>query len=441
MPPPPNILLIIADDHRAQSLNGNRVNGPATPVLNNLVSGGTCFTGARIGGGNNPAVCSPSRAALFTGRPPHQALYDFATTNYRDSLRIDPANPLLGEMLRDKGHRTHLVGKWHNDYPALNRCFDSGEALFFGGLASHADPLLHDYDPTGVYDSARGHRRPGFSTEIFVDAAIRFLQEAAPSPHPFFLCIALTSPHDPRTAPAEFRRRYRDDDIPLPASFMPEHPFDNGELMVRDERLAAHPRSPAEIRQHLADYYAMIEHHDHHLGRLFNALDETGERSQTVIAYTADHGLALGSHGLLGKQNLYEHSVRVPFILNGPGVPAGQVVSDDIYAYQLTATLAELAGAAAPGHASPSLVPLFNGQPTDISHPHFTHYRDQQYAVKLGSWKLIVYTDAGGSVTHRQLFNIATDPHELHSRLEDPSAAEHLSQLETLLTHWRSKMT
>lgn len=438
MPRSPNIVLIIADDHRADALNGDRTDGPATPVLNALVRDGTLFSGARIGGGDNPAVCAPSRAALFTGRPPREALQDSAAPGYFNSLRIHPTRPLLGESLRAAGHRTHLVGKWHNDHPALNRCFESGEALFLGGMCNHEDPILHDYDPSGVYDTCKARLHPGFSTEIFIDAAIRFIRETARSPRPFFLCVALTSPHDPRTAPSDFRRRYRDEAMRLPANFLPEHPFDNGELTVRDETLAARPRDPAEIRRHLADYYAMIEHHDHHLGRLLSTLDETGEQPRTVIAYTSDHGLALGSHGLLGKQNLYEHSVRVPFILNGPGVPTGLQVADDIYSYRLAATLAELTGTLPPEGVAPSLVPLFNDIFPRVPAPHFTHYRDRQHAVKLGSWKLVLHTDDAGAETHRQLFNLASDPHELHDLSNEPAAAGQLSKLRALLMNWRS---
>ncbi|MFH1496838.1 MAG: sulfatase-like hydrolase/transferase [Verrucomicrobiota bacterium] len=438
MPRPPNIVLVIADDHRADAFGGDRTDGPATPVLNTLVCDGTLFSGARIGGGDNAAVCAPSRAALFTGRPPREALQDSAARGYFDSLRIHPACPLLGEALRSAGHRTHLVGKWHNDYPALNRCFDSGEALFLGGMCNHDDPLLHDYDPTGAYVPGDARRHHGFSTEIFIDAAIRFVREAACSPQPFFLCVALTSPHDPRTAPREFRRRYRDEDMQLPANFMPEHPFDNGELDVRDETLAVRPRVPAEIKRHLADYHAMIEHHDHHLGRLFAALDETGEQPRTVIAYTSDHGLALGSHGLLGKQNLYEHSVRVPLVITGPGIPAGRKIPDDAYAYRLAATLAELAGSPAPEGAAPSLTPLFYDTFTRTPSPHFTHYRDRQHAVKLGAWKLVLHTDESGAETHRQLFNLANDPHELHDLSDEAAAAGRLSKLRALLRNWRS---
>src|SRR5439155_24165644 len=110
---------------------------------------------------------------------------------------------------------------------------------------------------------------------------------------------------------------YDPERVPLPANFRGEHPFDNGDLQVRDELLAPHPRPPAEVRRHLADYYGMISHQDHWMGRVIEAVPE-----DTIVVYTADHGLALGQHGLMGKQNLYDHSIRVPLLMRGLDLPA-----------------------------------------------------------------------------------------------------------------------
>jgi arylsulfatase A-like enzyme len=111
----------------------------------------------------------------------------------------------------------------------------------------------------------------------------------------------------------------------LPENWMPEHPFDNGELRIRDELLAKLPRDPAETRQHLADYSAMIAHQDYHMGCLVDRLDALGLGEETLVIYTSDHGLAIGRHGLMGKQNVYEHALRIPLILRGPGIPADSV--------------------------------------------------------------------------------------------------------------------
>src|SRR6185295_12363812 len=122
---------------------------------------------------------------------------------------------------------------------------------------------------------------------------------------------------------------------PLPPDFLPQHPFDNGEMTVRDEKLAPWPRTPENIRSQLADYYALITFMDLQIGRILAALDKSGAAQDTIVVFSSDQGLALGSHGLMGKQNLYESGMKVPLIFAGPGIPKGQadalVYLHDIY--------------------------------------------------------------------------------------------------------------
>ncbi len=149
-------------------------------------------------------------------------------------------------------------------------------------------------------------------------------------------------PHDPRLAPAEFTKLYDPAKISLSKNFMPEHPFDNGELKIRDELLAPHPRTPAVMRQHLADYYATISHLDSEVGRVLAEIERRGWADNTIVIYSSDQGLAVGGrHGLMGKQNLYEH-VKPPLVFAGPGIPRGQ--SDAlVYLYDLFPTICDFA--------------------------------------------------------------------------------------------------
>jgi arylsulfatase A-like enzyme len=431
----PNIVVIVADDHRHDCLSSIHPTGARTPVLDGLAAGGAQFRGARIVGGANAAVCVPSRAALHTGCAPHEALVATAEPMHNSTNGIRPSRVVLGEAFRAAGYTTFATGKWHNDPAAFNRAFAGGEALLFGGMAAHIDPPLQDYDPSGEYPADRAQPRPGFSTELFADAAIRFLDRQT-ADEPFLLSIAFTSPHDPRTPPPEWRALYDETGLPLPPNFLPKHPFDNGELDVRDEQLAARPREAAEIRHQLADYYGMISHHDAQIGRVLEALERRGLRDHTIIAYVSDHGLGLGQHGLMGKQNVYEHSLRVPLILNGPGVPGGCVVDRAVYSFQLYPTLCELAGVARPDSVmSDSLGPLLAGWPTSDEEPHFAHYRERQAAVRLGRWKLLEYYPPADA--RHQLFDLETDPWEMADRSADPDCAEQLAALHTLLTNWR----
>jgi arylsulfatase A-like enzyme len=131
--------------------------------------------------------------------------------------------------------------------------------------------------------------------------------------------LAGASPHDPRVAPKEYLDRYDLNRIPLPRDFAPFHPFDNGNLLGRDERLAPWPRTEAEILRHLRDDYAVVTYQDEQIGRIFRTLKEIGENDNTIIVFSADQGVAIGSHGLMAKQNLYEHSMCVPLIFASPG--------------------------------------------------------------------------------------------------------------------------
>src|SRR5262249_50006945 len=160
-------------------------------------------------------------------------------------------------------------------------------------------------------------------TTMFTDAACDFLLSNV-GDAPFFLYVTFTVPHDPRTPAKGYENRYDPAKMPLPKNYMPKHPFNNGEMLVRDEKLLGWPRTQAEVRRELANYYAMITHLDAEVGRIMRTLKDTGRDKNTVVIFTSDHGLAIGSHGLLGKQNLYEHSMRPPLILSGHGIPVGK---------------------------------------------------------------------------------------------------------------------
>ncbi|SVD84630.1 uncharacterized protein METZ01_LOCUS437484, partial [marine metagenome] len=230
---------------------------------------------------------------------------------------------------------------WHNERESFSRCFADGAETFFGGMSDHYAVPVHDYDPSGKFPEENARVGQGFSTDIFAQAAVEFLHQYS-GQEPFCLYVAFTAPHDPRTPPREFA--YNPKDIELPENFLSQHPFDNGEMDVRDELLANYPRTDESIKQHLADYYGMISHLDSAIGKILNTLDETGVSGNTLVVYTADHGLAVGQHGLLGKQNLYEHSIKVPFLMRGPQVPTN-VQSDAFwYLYDLAPTLCDMLG-------------------------------------------------------------------------------------------------
>ena len=148
--------------------------------------------------------------------------------------------------------------------------------------------------------------------------------------------------------PPGYEQKYTAAKMELPENFLPRHPFDHGNLTGRDEKLLPWPRAREEVLGELAVYYAVVDHIDRQVGRMLDQLRADGRLANTVVIFTSDHGLALGSHGLMGKQNMYDHSIRVPFIIAGPGVVPGRRVQAFGYLRDLYPTVCEMAGVAIP---------------------------------------------------------------------------------------------
>ena len=431
----PNILFMIADDHRRDAIGAMGDPTVQTPTMDALAEDGTVFNNAYIMGGMSGAVCVPSRACVHTG------VNIFGTSMTREpgtgglgTLRPELAT--LAGTFRDAGYDTFATGKWHNDKTSFHKSFSHGANIFFGGMSNHLKVPIQQYDPTGEYANNRRAIGDGFSTELFSDAAIDFLENHEGG-NPFFLYLSFTSPHDPRMAPAPYDAMYPPEEMPVPPNFMPMHSFDNGEMRIRDENLAPFPRTPEIVQQHISDYYAMITHQDAHMARVLEALERSGQAENTIVVYTADHGLGVGQHGLLGKQNLYDHSVCVPCILRGPDIPAGQRIDSLVYSYDLFPTLCNLTDIAIPDTVeSSSLAPLVAGGKSAVRNSVYSAYRHIQRMVRAGDWKLIRYPEAGQT----QLFNVKEDPWETRNLADEPPYAAVRRSLNHELHGWMQQI-
>ncbi|MEM7535991.1 MAG: sulfatase-like hydrolase/transferase [Chloroflexota bacterium] len=439
----PNILFIISDDHRHDATRAYGDPIVQTPNLDKLAASGTSFRHNHIMGGLSGAVCVPTRACIQTGASVFRAC---GHNDLRDGKGYNTINPdlaLMPETFRQAGYHTFGTGKWHNDRASFARNFADGGKIFFGGMSDHDKVPTNDFDPTGEYSRDEIYMGEDLSTEMFAGAAINFLNNHASGENgeqPFFLYCSFTAPHDPRTSPPEYADMYKADTMPLPPNFRSHHGIDNGDLYLRDEMLAEFPRTPEEIRQHIADYYGIITHMDNAIGRVLDALADNGYANNTIVVYVADHGISIGQHGLMGKQNMYAHSVRVPMIVSGPNVPAGQEVHALTYSYDLFPTLCEMAGIDVPASVeSNSLVSLVKSPEGDGRAHVCTVYRDVQRMVNDGEWKLIRYyhsdvTDTGEDTI--QLFHVAEDPWELNDLSKDPAHQDRLASLAATLSTW-----
>ncbi len=421
----PNIVFLIADDHRHSAINALGDAQVDTPNLDSLVHEGTSLGNMYIMGSTVGAVCMPSRGMMLTGRT---------------LWRID--EPDLGDwslwpqMLRESGYHTYGIGKWHNERESFSRCFADGAETFFGGMSDHYAVPVHDYDPSGKFPEENARVGQGFSTDIFAQAAVEFLHQYS-GQEPFCLYVAFTAPHDPRTPPREFA--YNPKDIELPENFLSQHPFDNGEMDVRDELLANYPRTDESIKQHLADYYGMISHLDSAIGKILNTLDETGVSGNTLVVYTADHGLAVGQHGLLGKQNLYEHSIKVPFLMRGPQVPTNVQSDAFCYLYDLAPTLCDMLGMPIPSsfEGKSFWSTVIDGD----SHRNtvFSAYKNKHRSIRDNRYKLIQYYL--GDEIIKQMFDLVSDPLERDNLLESGKVHQYLSSMQLKLSELQASFS
>ncbi len=414
-----NIIFILTDDQRADTIAAYGNAHIATPNIDRLVNRGFNFRRNYSMGSPHGAVCVPSRAMIMTGQAYFRVPMDLADT------------VTLPQHLGALGYSTFITGKWHNEERSLLRSFARGNSIMPGGMANHEAVPLLDISPDGKLANFRQGR--GFSSEIFADAAIDFLKNA-PRDAPFFCYVPFTAPHDPRTPPKPYREKYYADRPPLPPNFLPQHPFDNGRMVVRDEELAPWPRTGDLIRDQLAEYYGLIEHLDAQIGRILDALAASPFADNTYIVFAADHGIALGSHGLLGKQNAYEHSMRAPLIIAGPGIPHGETRALT-YLLDIVPTLCEALGVDAPGRVDGySLAPLWRGERTAVRDAVLLAYEDSQRALVESRWKLIRYP----FIDYTQLFDLDADPHEIHNLAGSP---EHADRVRALLERLAQEQT
>ncbi len=425
----PNILFLFADDQCHETIRALGDTDIETPNLDRLVARGTTFTHAYNMGSWSGAVCVASRTMLVTGRSLWRAhaVYD-ATDKEREAGRLWP------QRMAEAGYATYFTGKWHVRTDAA-KCFDRAENIRAGmpkdvpegynrPLQEHPDPWSPSDPEFGGYWAGGRHW-----SEVTGDDAVSFLVDAAGAEKPFFLYVAFNAPHDPRQSPQEYVDRYPLERIEVPASFLPEYPHKDAIGCgpgLRDEKLAPFPRTELAAKVHRQEYYAIITHLDAQIGRILDALEASGEADRTWIFYTADHGLAVGRHGLFGKQNMYEHSLRVPFLVSGPGVPAGAKVAEPIYLQSVMATALDLAGADREGVDFASLRPLLSkeGRGKGLG-AVYGAYLDLQRAVAADGWKLILYPKAGVA----RLYHLDEDPEEMNDLAADPAMAGRMGTL------------
>jgi arylsulfatase A-like enzyme len=425
----PNVLFLFADDHTYEAVRAFGHTDIDTPNLDRLAARGTTFTRAYNMGSWSGAVCVASRTMLISGRSVWSANKIHKTT---DAER--KAGVLWPQLMKKAGYKTYMTGKWHIETDAA-KCFDVTRDVRAGMPktvpSAYNRPIADQTDAWSPFDKSLGGFWEGGThwSEVVANHTLDFLADAKQGGDPFFIYAAFNAPHDPRQAPKEFVDRYPLNRIAMPANFLPEYPHKDAigcQHKLRDENLAPMPRTELAVKTHRAEYYALITHLDAQIGRILDTLDASGQADNTWIFFTADHGLAVGHHGLFGKQNMYDHSVRVPFLVAGPGVAKGAKNDASIYLQDVMATALDLAGAEKPAHVFfNSLRPLLNGEKSRYESVYGA-YLELQRAITHEGWKLIAYPKA----KVLRLYHLAEDPQEMQDLAAKP---EHAAKLKDLL--------
>ncbi len=441
----PNLLYIHTDQHTPFVTGCYGDDLVQTPNLDRLAATGAVFDSAYC----NSPICVPSRMSMLTGRFPHQ------NRVWTNEHSLDSSIPTLAHSLGAAGYHPVLFGRMHSLGPDQLHGYAeryvgdhspnylNGPAVDRGALNGTAGPHRISLEKSGAGQSAYQ-----VHDEYVTAATIDYLnqlgveQRSGLREEPFCITVGYMLPHAPFVARKEDFDLYRDT-ISMPRI---EEPFsDDLHPHIRwwREHTAIKSVTEAEIRRARAAYWGLVTRIDIMIGQILDTLAANDLADNTMIVYTSDHGDMVGEHSLWWKHTFYEHSVRVPLIINWPGViPGNQRRSEVVGGPDVTATLLD-AGVAPPLPGSPgrSLLPLLTRTDATWDNIAFSEYCSDQFCgdqpcfqrmIRRDKWKLVYYHGL-----EPQLFNLSNDPHELNDLAQDTAHQEIRAELTTqVLAGW-----
>jgi len=414
----PNILFILVDDQSPFDFKFyNPKSELKSPIIDRLAAEGMVFDGAYHMGSFSGAVCTPSRHMIMTGRTVwHLPIGPTAKEHCPPGIEQNT----MGAVFNRAGYATMRTCKQGNSYEAANKLFT----------------VRHDATKRGGTDQS--------GSMWHAEQVLNYLhdRETLKDSKPFLIYYGFSHPHDTRDGKPELLAHYgavnHEDKnaLPpanpkqprLPINWLPAKPFPDGHPGLRDETTVSgvwSNRDERTIRNEVGREFACSENIDIQVGRVLEKLKAMGELDNTYIIYTADHGIAIGRHAFQGKQNLYEHTWRVPFVVKGPGIKPGTRVQGNIYLLDLLGTFCDLAGFKAPDtNEGLSFKPVLEGKQPVVRDTLYGAYcggtKPGMRSVKQGDWKLIKYDVLNSTVRETQLFNLKDNPEEFLSQHHDP---------------------
>lgn len=436
----PNIVFIMSDDHAAHALScyGSVIN--QTPSLDRLAKDGARLTNCFV----TNSICTPSRATMLTGKYSH--LNGVPVFN-----RFDGSQQTVAKLLQASGYYTGIIGKWHLESDPTG--FDQWKIL--PGQGTYVDP---------VFLSPEGNTKiTGHCTDITTDLAIDFLARR-PAEKPFFLMLHQKAPHRNWQPTERHRLAWKDRVIPEPASLFADHDgfadaiklnrqtvaddLDASDLkMALPDTLSGQELTCWKYGRYMQDYLACVQGVDESVGRVLDWLDAQKLSDNTVVIYTSDQGFFLGDHGLFDKRFMYDPSLRVPFLVRWPGtIKPGMVVAAMAINPDFAPTFLAIAGQPVPGDMQGrSLLPVLTGPPPSDwrTSMYYRYYHDPgdhrtaaHYGVRTTTHKLIHFWKQD----QWELFDLVTDPQELHNLANDPALTATLATLKSELARLKREV-
>jgi N-acetylglucosamine-6-sulfatase len=438
-PPLPNVVLVLVDDLAADVMGkDSRFPFLETPNVERLQREGTTFERTFV----PTAVCSPSRASFLTGAYAHT--HGVRTNDTQD---LTDALPNFPDQLKKAGYHTGFVGKWHMNNASSEPRLNFDYWLSFAGQGVYNDPVLNE--------NGREFRASGYVTDVLTDYAVDYIE--TPRQNPFCLIVSHKAGHLPFRAAPRHAHAFSGAQLPEPPNFaetfagkpawqrryeqcgLARDGWEKCEGVDIPESLPLEPWNPYNnaILTHLRTLLAV----DEGLGALFAALEDTGQLDNTVFIFTSDNGFMLGAHRLQDKRVMYEESLRVPLIIRYPKkLEAGRRMFNLVSTLDLAPTILELAKLEPPeSMLGASLVPLFEDEMSPwrdrLLYEYFTEARGPGVPSILGvrteRWKYVHYPDLEDDFD--ELYDLETDPFELHNLIADPGYAATLGELQGAL--------
>jgi len=449
----PNILFVMSDDHCVQAISaygGMLAEVAPTPNIDRLAKGGMVFRNCFV----TNSICTPSRAAIFTGKYAHvNGVYKFTA--------LDQSQPTLPKLMQKAGYHTALIGKYHLHSNPVGLDYWS----ILPGQGRYINPQFVEMgDQHASGRVARGKRTAykGHSSDVIGDKALEYLKDRRPKDKPFMFFCHFKASHDPFTHAPKYNELFADVAIPEPDNLFDDFAtrsdalkqqlqyighHDNGMDFKRETGhiLDKKERIKAQYQIYLKKYLRCVRGIDDNMGRILDYLDASGLAENTIVVYTADQGFFLGEHGMYDKRFMYEEALRMPLLVRRPGkIKAGSVSEDMVLNVNFAPTLLEAAGAKPlVDMQGRSFLSILHGKtPADwrtsmYYRYYFSHFRTPaHFGVRTRTHKLIFFQ----GIDQWELFDLVKDPNEMNNVYGKPQYAAVEKQLKDELARLQKEL-